>query len=416
MARIADQAAEINADVAVTGGGIAGGTLACLLGAAGLTVVSIDREPAATRLDPGFDGRTTAISFGSRRILDAAGVCEALAPHASPINQIRIADAAAPFSLHFDTAAVEDRAFGWIVDNSLIRRALADRMAALAAITVLSPATVVTYVPGQARATLALADGRIVRAPLVVGADGKGSTLRGLAGIRVRKSDYLQTALVFVARHAQPHDGVALEHFRASGPFAVLPMVDDEAGNHRSSVVWTVRQDEADALLACDVPAFEAVLQPLFGDYYGKVALGGRRFSYKLGLQEAERYTASRLALSADAAHSIHPIAGQGLNLGLRDVALLAELVVGAARLGLDIGESALLRRYERHRRADAFRLIAATDVLNRMFSNDHAPVRLVRGAGLGMVERLPALKRSFMLTAMGLAGNPPRLVRGEAL
>ncbi len=406
----------MNADVVVVGGGIAGGTLACLLGGAGLSVAAIDREPPTARLDPGFDGRTTAISFGSRRILEAAGVWGDLAAQASPIERIRIADGASPFFLGFDTAAVEGRAFGWIVDNSLIRRALAARLESLAGVTQFSPATVVAHEPGAARARVTLEDGRVLRAPLVVGADGKGSTLRKLAGIGLRKAGYGQTALVFVVSHELPHAQVALEHFHPAGPFAVLPMVDDGAGRHRSSVVWTVRPDEAETLIEADEAGFNGLLQPLFGAYYGEVALSGRRFSYKLGVQEADRYAAPRLALAADAAHSIHPIAGQGLNLGLRDVALLAELTIDAARLGLDIGNPGLLRGYERRRRADALRLIAATDVLNRLFSNELAPVRLLRGLGLGIVEKLPALKRSFMLTAMGLAGNPPRLVRGEAL
>ncbi len=416
MAHIAENGGEINADVAVVGGGIAGGALACLLAGAGLAVVSIDRESLEARLAPAFDGRTTAISFGSRRVLEGAGIWAELEPHASPIEQIRIADGASPLFLHFDTEAVEGRAFGWIVDNALIRRALARRGGELPTLTSLSPATVTRFESGPARATLGLDDGTVIRAPLIVGADGKGSTMRTLAGIELRKTDYQQIALVFVAAHELPHHQVALEHFHASGPFAVLPMVDGDDGIHRSSVVWTVRQDEAPALLAMDEVAFNDALQPLFGDYYGRVSLLGRRFSYPLGLQEARQYVAPRLTLAADAAHSIHPIAGQGLNLGLRDVALLAELVMDAARLGLDMGNAGLLARYSRERRGDALRLIAATDSLNRLFSNEVAPVRLTRTLGLGLVDKMPALKRSFMLTAMGLTGKTPRLVKGEAL
>jgi 2-octaprenyl-6-methoxyphenol hydroxylase len=407
---------EINADIAVVGGGIAGGTLACILAAAGLTVVSIDREGLAARLEPSFDGRTTAISYGSRRVLEAAGVWSQLEPHAAPIEQIRIADGAAPTYLHFDSAAVEGRAFGWIIDNSLIRRALATRMESLRGLTPLSPATVTSFEADMGYARIGLSDGRKIRASLIVGADGKGSTMRRLAGIDLRKTDYAQTALVFVVSHTAPHHNIALEHFYGAGPFAVLPMVDGEQSVHRSSVVWTVGANEAPALLAMGETDFNAALQPLFGDYYGQVALLGKRFSYPLGLQEAKTYIGPRLALAADAAHAIHPIAGQGLNLGLRDVALLAELMVDSARLGLDIGTTTMLKSYERQRRADALKLIAATDILNRLFSNEIAPVRLTRNLGLGMVQKMPALKKSFMLTAMGLAGTPPRLVRGEAL
>ena len=344
MAAIAEKPGEINADVAVVGGGIAGGALAAILAGAGLNVVAIDRESLESRLAPAFDGRTTAISFGSRRVLEAAGAWDDLVPHANPIRQIRIADGTSPAFLHFDTEAVEGRPFGWIIDNSLIRRALAKRAESLPNLTTLAPATVARFEPGPARARIGLADGRVVRAPLMVGADGKGSTMREIAGIKIRSADYHQTALVFIVRHDLPHHDVALEHFHAAGPFAVLPMVDDASGSHRSSVVWTVRTDEAEDLLKLDEAAFDAVLQPLFGDYYGAVVVDGRRFSYRLGLQEARRYVAPRLALAADAAHSIHPIAGQGLNLGLRDVALLAELVIDAARLGLDIGNMILLQ------------------------------------------------------------------------
>jgi 2-octaprenyl-6-methoxyphenol hydroxylase len=414
--RIDQNAREINADVAVAGNGIAGSVLACLLASAGLEVAAIDRTALLQRLDPGFDGRTTAISFGSSRILEAAGLWDALVPHACAIEQIRIADGESPLFLHFAHEAVENRPFGWIVENRLIRAALAERLAALPGIRDLCPATVTGYQAGTARAILSLEDGRTVSAPLIVAADGRDSTLRGLAGIASRKTTYAQTALAFAVTHEYPHDHVALEQFHPAGPFAVLPMVDDAGGRHRSSVVWTVESDDAARLMALDETAFDAALAPMFGEYWGKTRLAGRRFVYPLGLVRAERYFAPRLALAGEAAHAIHPIAGQGLNLSLRDVALLAELIVDHARLGLDIGAPQLLRDYGARREGDTFRLAFATDTLNRLFSNDLAPVRLARGLGLGVVQGLPALKRFFMLTAMGLAGAPPRLVRGEKL
>jgi 2-octaprenyl-6-methoxyphenol hydroxylase len=403
-------------DLAVTGGGIAGTTLACLAGGLGLSVAAIDRVPAAARLAPTFDGRTTAISYGTARVLEAAGVWADLLPRACPIEQIRIADGAAPVFLHFDHEQVEGRPFGWIIENHLIRSALAKRLASLPTIADLSPATVTAYTAEARAAHLTLDNGKIISAPLVVGADGKKSSLRTFAGIETTTHSYDQTALVFVVAHELAHDHIAVEHFRAAGPFAVLPMVDDAAGTHRSSVVWTVRSDEAAPYLAMDEAAFNAALQPVFGSYWGAVRLFGQRLSYPLSLIQARRYTAPRLALASDAAHAVHPIAGQGLNLGLRDVALLAELIADTARLGLDIGSRTVLERYERQRQGDSLRLVAATDLLNRLFSNDLPPVRLARDIGLGIVEKFPALKRFFMLTAMGVALDPPRLVKGEQL
>ena len=413
---IMENAATINADIAIVGSGMAGGTLACLLGGLGLRVALIDRTPPATRLDPAFDGRSTAISYGSAQILAAAGIWNQLLPHGSPIEEIRIADGIAPLHLHFDHQAVEGKPFGWIIDNMLIRGALETQLATLPAVTVLSPAQVTAYEAMPGEAELQLTDGRRVQARLVIGADGRNSTMRELAGIPAKKTDYGQTALAFPMRHEQPHHQVAVEHFQPAGPFAVLPMVDDASGRHRSSVVWSLDTVQADEYLALDEAAFTTALQAMCGEYWGRVELGGKRFAYPLGLVHAASYTAPRLALAGEAAHAIHPIAGQGLNLSLRDIALLAELIADTARLGLDIGAKRLLDNYAHRRRGDTQRLVLATDGLNRLFSNDLLPVRLLRDAGLAVVEQLPALKRFFMLTAMGTALNPPRLVKGEAL
>ena len=416
MADIAETGGEINADIIVAGSGIAGGALACLLGGAGLKVALIDRATDAVRLDAAFDGRTTAISFGSRRLVEAAGFWNAIAPFASPIEQIRIADGNSPLFLHFAHEAVEGRPFGWIVENRLIRRALAERLKNLPQVMQLIPATVAALDAQPGRTTLTLDDGRRVAAPLAVGADGKSSTLRRLAGIETRRRAYGQTALVFIVAHEHDHGQIAVEHFQPAGPFAVLPMTDDETGAHRSSVVWSVATAEAERLTALPVPAFEAEIAPVFADYWGVTRLGSQRFAYKLELTYATRGIAPRLALVADAFHGIHPIAGQGLNLGLRDVALLAELVVDAARHGLDIGAPPLLKRYDTARAGDNGRMIFATDALNRLFSNDVTPVRIAREMGLGVIQQVPALKRFFMLTAMGMTGDTPRLIRGEAL
>ncbi|HKW53793.1 MAG TPA: FAD-dependent monooxygenase, partial [Stellaceae bacterium] len=256
-----------------------------------------------------------------------------------------------------------------------------------------------------------LADGSILRGELVAACDGRNSPLRRAAGIETLEWTYPQISIVCTVRHEKPHLGVAVEHFLPAGPFAILPMTE-----RRSSIVWTERADLAPRLLALDAPSFAAELGRRFGDFLGALEVVGPRFSYALSLLHAERYAAPRLALVGDAAHVIHPIAGQGLNLGIRDVAALAELVVDGRRLGLDIADWGALERYERWRRFDNVMLAAVTDGLNRLFSNAVPPVKLARDLGLAMVDRVPPLKRFLMRHAMGVVGELPRLVRGERL
>jgi 2-octaprenyl-6-methoxyphenol hydroxylase len=292
-----------------------------------------------------------------------------------------------------------------------LRGALQDRAAALSNLTLIAPNAVADVDFAEAQARLSLADGRHVTAPLVVGADGRESPMRVAAGIKTWRKSYRQIALVCVVRHAQPHRGVAVEHFRAAGPFAILPMQND-----RSSIVWTEDERDAPALLALDHAAFSQQLADRFGDFLGGLTVEPGRWSYPLMLIQAERYAAHRLALVGDAAHVIHPIAGQGWNLGVRDIAALAELIVDAHRLGLDLGSAELLRRYERWRRFDSLTLTAMTDGLNRLFANDLAPIKLARDLGLAAVGHAPGLKRFFMRHAMGVTGDLPRLVKGESL
>jgi 2-octaprenyl-6-methoxyphenol hydroxylase len=260
-------------------------------------------------------------------------------------------------------------------------------------------------------ATVALADGVRLRTRLVTAADGQNSPLRRAAGIRTVEWRYRQTGIVTTVAHARPHGGIAVEHFLPAGPFAILPMT----GN-RSSIVWTEDADLAPRLLALPDAAFAVELRARFGDFLGEIEPLGPRWSYPLALMQAERYAARRLALVGEAAHVIHPIAGQGLNMGLRDVAALAEAIVDAARLGLDPGAATTLDRYQGWRRFDTMAMGLATDGLNRLFSNRSDVLRLARDIGLGVVERLPALKRLFIREAAGLTGEVPKLLRGEAL
>ncbi|NBC34836.1 MAG: 2-octaprenyl-6-methoxyphenyl hydroxylase [Alphaproteobacteria bacterium] len=402
--------------VLIVGGGLAGMTLANALGAAGVDTVIVDRDPIETRTAGAFDGRTTAIAHASKRMMEAIGVWAAVEDDASPITDIRIADDHAPVFLHYDHREVGVDPFGHIVENRLLRLAQAARLEALPAVTMLNGTAVkdLTFGPGLATATLD--DGRTIRAELVVGADGRGSFVRRTAGIDTFSWKYRQKAIACTMQHERPHQGVAVEHFMPAGPFAVLPMTDDADGTPRSSIVWTERADRADGVAALPEPDFDHELQNRVGEYLGRVRHVGGRWVYPLGVIHAERYIGPRLALISEAAHGIHPIAGQGLNMGLRDVAALAEIIVDAARAGLDVGDGEGLGRYQRWRRFDNITLVAVTDGLNRLFSNSIPPVRMARDAGLAIVGRVAPLKRVFMRHAMGTMGELPRLLRGTPL
>jgi 2-octaprenyl-6-methoxyphenol hydroxylase len=402
----------LRADVAIVGGGLVGTTLAVALGRAGFRVALIEQAPAAALADAAHDGRGSAIALGSKRILDGLGLWTGVAAKAGPILDIRVSDGPSRLFLHYDHREVSDDPLGWIVENTDLRRAAWSALRGLEAVTVLAPAAVACVERTAGRVRLALEDGRRVDAGLVVGADGRKSRIARAAGIAVTGWHYPQTALVCTVEHAEPHRGVAHERFLPAGPFALLPL----AHPHRSSVVWTERAALAPAMLGLDDAAFSAAMQERFGDYLGRLAIVGRRWSWPLALHHASRYVDRRLALVGDAAHGIHPIAGQGLNLGLRDVAALAEVLTDARRLGLDVGDPTVLDRYQRWRRPDNVALLVATDALNRLFSTDAAPVRLARDLGLAVINRLPPVKAVFMRHAMGLVGELPRLARGEPL
>jgi len=401
-------------DVAIVGGGIAGATFAAILGDAGLKIALIERQPPAALEGSAYDGRTTAITYGSRQMLEAAGLWAGLAPHACPIDDIRVADNSSPMFLHFDSREVGDDPLGSIVENRLIRVALRQRIDEIANISQISPATVSGLdTEGQA-ACVTLADGHVIAADLVIGADGRESFIRGAAGIKTVGWKYKQQAIVTIMGHELDHENVAVENFLPPGPFAMLPMVDAPDGTHRSSIVWTDHLDAVPLYQKLDRAAFDAELQARAGEWLGKVWDIGPRFTFPLSLRHATRYIARRVALIADAAHVIHPIAGQGLNLGMRDIGLLSELLIDQRRLGLDLGDPMLLKRYEAKRRGDNFAFSAATDILDRLFSNDIPPIRAARRIGLGTVNQIPPLRRFFMRRAMGAAGALSRLGRGE--
>jgi 2-octaprenyl-6-methoxyphenol hydroxylase len=405
----------LHTDVAIVGGGLVGLSLALALAGAGLAVVVADRERPEVSAADAADGRASAIAWGSQRVLDSLGLWASLGPDAAAITDIRVSDGESRLFLHYDHRDVADHPLGYIVENRFIRRALHAAALRCLSLTWLAPVAVAALAEGAGCRVVTLADGRRISARLVVGCDGKRSFVRAQAGIGVFEHRYDQTGIVATVRHEKPHNGVAHERFLPAGPFAMLPLPDRD-GAHRSSIVWTERAELAPAMMALDDAGFAAEMTRRFGPWHGALAVEGRRFAYPLEIVQAASYVAPRLALAGDSAHAIHPIAGQGLNLGLRDVAALAECVVDAARLGLDIGALDVLERYQRWRRVDNMSLLAVTDVLNRLFSNDLPPVRIARDLGLAAVDRIAPLKKLFMRHAMGVVGDLPRLSRGERL
>lgn len=406
---------EHDCDVVIAGGGLNGPALALALADAGLSVAVIDARPADQRAGDAFDGRAYALALASQRLLAAIGLWPELADSAQPINRVRASqgdpgEGADPFGLHFDSAEIEEGRLGHMLEDRFLYRALLtamqDRVTHL-------PATGVTGQAVDARGvTVTLSDGREMRTRLLVGADGRQSGVAERAGIRRNGHDYGQIALVAAIDHERPHEGVAHQFFMATGPLAILPL----PGN-RSSIVWSEDAASARAIMALDDADFLDVLRPRFGDFLGAISLAGPRFSYPLGLTLAESYAAGRIALVGDAAHGVHPIAGQGLNLGLRDVAALAEIIVDSHRRGEDFGDLAVLRRYEEWRRPDATMLAFGMDAVNALFSNHDPLLRLGRSVGMGLVDAVPALRRGFMRQAAGLSLDPmPRLLQGRRL
>jgi 2-octaprenyl-6-methoxyphenol hydroxylase len=405
-----------DADVIITGGGLNGPALALALARAGLSVAVIDAQPAAARAEADFDGRAYALAVASQRLLAAVGVWERLAGQAQPILEIKTTDGRpgegpSRFFLHFEAAEIEEGPMGFMVEDRHLYAAFLAAMRAEPRITHLPATTVTAQEPGPAGIAVTLSDGRKLTGRVLAGCDGRQSGTAQRAGIGRTGWGYGQTALVCAVAHERPHGGIAHQFFMASGPLAILPLT----GN-RSSIVWSEREAEAKAIAALGDAQFLEVLRPRFGDFLGAVTLAGKRFSYPLNLTLANAYVAPRVALVGDAAHGVHPIAGQGLNLGFRDVGALAEVLVEAQRRGEDIGAADVLERYQSWRRFDSTLLALGMDAVNRLFSNDNPILRAARDLGMGAVGALPGLRRAFIRQAAGLAGTPPKLLRGVGL
>ena len=410
----------IEVEICIVGAGPVGATLAATLAAAGIRTAVVDAAPLPPMELPDFDGRAYAIALTSKRLLAAAGVWDRLPEEPCPILGIRVADGrpgepASPLSLHFDHADVGEDPFGWMVEARALRVALNARLPHLPHLSVFAPARAEVE-RGPQGVVLRLSDGQEIRARLVVGAEGRNSPLRRQAGIPVTRLDYHCMGIVGAIAHEKPHHNVALEQFLPHGPFAQLPMHGIPGHPNVSAIVWTERTTIAKAALAMDDAAYGRQIAARLGDHLGAVTPVGRRWSYPLTAMHAARYTAERLALVGDAAHGIHPIAGQGLNLGFRDVAALAELVIAAVHAGEDPGAPGLLARYQAARRPDSLVMLGATHVLERLFTSRLPPVRIARRLGIAAVDRVPALKRFFARRAMGFGATTAGLLGGEGL
>jgi 2-octaprenyl-6-methoxyphenol hydroxylase len=402
-------------DVVIAGGGYVGLAVAVAIKQAA-PHMQVEIVEAAPQDVWKKDMRASAIISAATRMLDVFGIWHEIEPEAEPIRKMIVTDSKTtdpvrPVFLTFDGEVEDGRPFAHMIPNVAIvgaLRGLCDRLG----ISIRHGLTVSGFVTGAQSTSISLSDGNALDARLLIACDGVRSSLRDMAGIKTVRWDYDQSGIVTTVEHERPHNGVAEEHFLPSGPFAVLPL----KGN-RSSLVWTERRADADKLVASDDFLFDEELERRFGHKLGSVRAVGPRRAFPLGLTLARAFVAPRFALAGDAAHGIHPISGQGLNLGYKDVAALAETIVEADRLGLDIGSLNVLERYQAWRRFDTLRMGITTDVLNRLFSNDSTPIRVVRDLGLGLVDRLPALKSYFIDQAAGLAGeSSPKLLAGQPL
>ena len=406
-----------DADIVIAGGGLNGPALALALAQGGFRVIVVDARPAPERAEAGFDGRAYALAIASVRLLTAIGVWTAVADKAQPMLEImasdgRAGDGAAPFFLHFNHAEIEEGPMGHMLEDRFLYAAFLDAMSLASGLTLLSGDSVVAQKVSASGVSVTLSSGKSLSAGLLVGCDGRGSGVATRAGIRRVGWGYGQTALVTAIQHEHNHMGVAHQFFMPSGPLAILPL----KGGHHSSIVWSETDDTAMAIHALPDDQFMQALRPRFGDFLGLIQLAGARFTYPLSLSLAERFVAPRVALVGDAAHGVHPVAGQGLNLGLRDVAALAEVLILARRRGDEPGSAAVLAEYQRWRRFDATSLALGMDTVNRVFSTDNPLMRLGRDLGMGMVGAVPGLRRGFIRQAAGLTGELPKLLTGRPI
>jgi 2-octaprenyl-6-methoxyphenol hydroxylase len=396
------------ADVIILGGGLIGLTLALALDRHGLSTIVVDPAEPETNVAPAFDGRATAIASASWRMLEAIGVAERLEGEGCPILSIRVSDGLQPGGIVFDAPDADDP-LGIMVENRRLRQVLREAALEASKAMLLMPARAADIVRDSAGVRVALEDGRAIAAPLLVGAEGRASPTREAANIPMARWSYDHAAVVLTVEHDCHHENAAYEIFYPSGPFAVLPLLPGD----RSAIVWSVPAGDAAAVIDLPDRAMAHEIRKRMGGFLGEVRLAGPRWNYPLGFHHAATMTAQRLVLAGDAAHGIHPIAGQGLNLGFRDVAALTQVLVEGARLGLDLGDAQLLSRYERWRSLDTLTVAAATDGLTRLYAIPGRTASAIRRFGMGIVQRVGPLKSQFMAEARGESGELPLLLRG---
>ncbi len=399
-------------DLLILGGGLVGMTLALAAAKKGLTSHVIDRADPADLTAEGFDGRASAISTASWNLFQNIGIAQGLEQHGCRISSIAVTDAMRPGWIDF-TPEEHEGTLGRMFANRQLRLALFEAARGENAIAWHSKAEIVARERSEHGVTATLADGTTYSASLMIAAEGRASPTRDEAGIGLAKWDYRHRAIIAGLTHEKPHEGVAWEIFYPAGPFALLPLRDDDAGRHRSALVWTVSEDDAAGVLALSKRAFEAEVMKAMHGIFGEISIVGERASWPLGFHHTARITAHRLALVGDSGHGIHPIAGQGLNLGLRDVGALVEVLTDGMRLGLDPGDAQLLARYENWRGLDSFTVALATDGLTRLFGIPGKLPSAARRLGMAAVQRTPVLKRWFMDEARGVSGALPELLKG---
>lgn len=406
-------------DIVIAGGSFVGLSLALGLARSAqgaLKIAVIDRTPLDVARSASSDGRATALTTASRNLYETLGIWDRIAAHAQPFTGIDITDSPLENAvrqplLHFGGAPSEAEAYACMVENHVLRDALLIAIEDAPGVTFLAPETVAGFEASPGGVAVRLGNDETLACSLLVAADGKKSSLRRMAGIKTIGWSYPQAGIVATLALERPHDGRAIQHFLPAGPFAILPLT----GN-RVSLVWTEARARAAEIVALPDDGFLAEAKQRIGGRFGALSLAGPRASFPLDLHLARAFVAERFALVGDAAHGVHPLAGQGLNIGLRDVAALTEIVIEGARLGLEPGTASELERYERWRRFDSAFSALAMDGLNRLFSNDNAPLRALRSVGLGLVDRAPALKHFFVREASGLTGTVPRLLKGESV
>lgn len=397
----------LDTDVLIVGGGLVGGLTACALAHGGVDVIVVDADDPETLLKAEYDGRCSAIARSVHNAFVSLGLWDHMKDEAGIIEEIRVTDGKSPLFLHFDSLDLTGIPFGYMLENRTVRKTLLKVLPEMDHATYLAPKRITSLDRSPSEVTANLDDGTTIKAKLVIGADGRASWVRRSANIDITKWSYDQTAIVCTVETEKSHQNVAQEHFRSTGPFAILPMP-----GHRSNIVWTESSRNAPVLVGLNDEDFLAELSERFGDYLGEIKVVGPRWSYPLTLQYAKRSIDQRLALVGDASHGMHPVAGQGFNMGARDACAIAELIIETKKLGLDVGAGRVLEDYDKWRHFDNHLMLASTDAIVKLFSNTIGPVRFARDVGLAVVDKLPFAKKFFTKSAMGLVGELPQIMK----